>query len=348
MLRRLWVLPVKAIQRLEMAVASLIALGRRRGSYIVDRRVGADDGEPIDGAVIGALLTGNVCIFAHLDRRGEVHDYVLHYLECLRDAGFKIVFVSNTTNLRPLAMADVSALAQLVLLRKNAGGYFGAYKDAIAAIGGLGDIDLLLLANDSLYGPFWGLSDIFRRMATLRGQFWALTDNWQRAYHLDSDFMLFGREAIGHPAFGRFWRGVRYVNSRSYEFRQYEVGLSQVLFRNGLRGGVLCSYRDLSRVVIDAVRNGALNSEKLDEWQEHLRDAYELVQKGKPFDISAYLWDYLVTQMSYPFIKRDLFQRNRVIAPYISHWHSIVARESDYDPDLIVRHLEATLKNRFT
>jgi lipopolysaccharide biosynthesis protein len=293
-------------------------------------------------------LTGKVCIFVHYDRRGEVHDYVLHYLECLRRAGFKIVFVSNAANLRGHAIADVSALAERVLLRRNVGGYFGAYKDGIAALGDLGEIDLLLLANDSLYGPFWGLSEIFGRLAALRGQFWALTDNWQRAYHLDTDFILFGREALSSPAFSQFWRGVRYVNSRNYEFRQYEVGLSQALLRAGLRGGVLCSYRDLSRVVTDAVRGGALNGDTLDERQEHLRDAYELVQKGRPFDISAYLWDYLISGMGYPFIKRELFERSRVIAPYISHWQGIVARESDYDTDLVVRHLEATLRNRFT
>jgi lipopolysaccharide biosynthesis protein len=188
----------------------------------------------------------------------------------------------------------------------------------------------------------------FGRIADLRGQFWSLTDNWQRAYHLDTDFLLFGREAIASAAFRRFWPKVRYVNSQGYTFRKYEVGLSQALLREGLRGGVLCSYRDLTRVVVDAVRNGALNSETLDERQKHLRDAYELVQKGEPFDISAYLWDYLISRMGYPFIKRELFQRSRVKAPYISHWQSIVARESDYDLDLIVRHLEATLKNRFT
>jgi lipopolysaccharide biosynthesis protein len=343
MLRRLWRLAVKAVQRLEMALASLIALGRRRASYVADRRNGTDGDGPMDEA-----LTGKVCVFAHYDRRGEVYGYVLHYLECLRRAGFKIVFVSNSANLRESAIADVSALADRVLVRRNMGGYFGAYKEGIAALGDLANIDLLLLANDSLYGPFWGLSETFARMTALRGQFWALTDNWQRAYHLDTDFILFGREALASPAFSQFWLGVRYVNSRNYEFRQYEVGLSQALLRAGLRGGVLCSYRDMSRIVIDAVRGGALNGERLDERQEHLRDAYELVQKGRPFDISAYLWDYLISRMGYPFIKRELFERSRVIAPYISHWQGVVARESDYDTDLVVRHLEATLKNRFT
>ncbi len=343
MLRRFWRFAVKLGQRIQMEAASLVAGVRRRETYVVARRAEASEGWPNAG-----VATGKVCVFAHFDRRGEVHDYVLHYLDSLRRAGFAIVFVSNAVNLRPSAIADVSTRAALVLSRKNMGGYFGAYKDAIAAIGDLSGIDQLLLANDRLYGPLWGLSDVLARIVALRGQFWGLTDSWQRAYHLEPDFLLFGSAAISNPAFGQFWRGVRYVNSKSYEFRHYEVGLSQALLRAGLRGGVLCSYRDMSRVVVDAVRNGALSGDRLDERQRHLSDAYELVQKGTPFDLSAYLWDYLITRMGYPFIKRAHFERDRIKAPYISHWQSIVTRESDYDSDLIVRHLESTLKNRFT
>jgi lipopolysaccharide biosynthesis protein len=324
-----------------------LALGRRRPSYVssrLDRAAPAPDMQPASGAP----WTGKLCIFAHHDRGGEVHDYVLHHLGCLRAAGFDIVFVSNCTALNPASVTDVAALARLVLTRRNVGGYFGAYKDALTAVGDLNGVDRLLLANDSLYGPFWALDGVLARMDGLRGQFWSLTDNWQRAYHLEPDFIIFGREAIAAPAFAQFWRGVRYVNSRSYQFRHYEVGLSQALLRAGLRGGVLCSYRDMSRIVIDAVRAGALSGDKLDERQAHLRDAYGLVQSGKPFDLSAYLWDYMIARMGYPYIKRAHFLRRGLPAPYISHWQAVVARESGYDTDLIVRHLEATLRNRFT
>jgi lipopolysaccharide biosynthesis protein len=339
MLRRIWRVAIKAIQRLEMAAAWLVSLFQQRQTYVVERLPGRDDG----------VLTGKVCVFAHFDRKGEIHDYVLYYLKDLRRAGFKIVFVSNAS--RPIrhGVAEVSGLADRVLRRKNIGGYFGAYKDGIAAIEDLSKVDLLLLANDSLYGPLSSLGDVFRRISGLRGQFWSLTDSWERAYHLDTDFILFGREAIASPAFKSFWAKLRYINSKNYVFRQYEVGLSQSLIKGGLRGSALCSYRDASRAVIDAVRAGALQEEaKDDERQYHLRIVYKLIQKGQPFNISAYLWDYLITAMGYPFIKSDLFQRSTVKAPYISYWQRIVSQESGYDPDLIVRHLEATLKSRFT
>jgi lipopolysaccharide biosynthesis protein len=42
----------------------------------------------------------------------------------------------------------------LILRRKNVGYDFGGFKDAIARIPDLGRLDSLLLANDSVYGPF--------------------------------------------------------------------------------------------------------------------------------------------------------------------------------------------------
>jgi lipopolysaccharide biosynthesis protein len=339
MRRKLLRFAVKAAQRLQMSAASLAAFFRRRGTYVVERIAGADAG-PIDG---------RVCVFAHYDRKGFVHDYVLHYLAALRSAGFRIVFVTNSPGLSPSEVDKLKPLTHAILRRKNVGRFFGAYKDGIAAIDDLGAVDLLLLADDSLYGPFSPLGATIRRVTALPGQFWSLTDSWDRAYHLDTDFLLFSREAIASEAFRTFFSRLRYVNSKYYVFRHYEVGLSQALIRAGLRGSALCSYRDMSRAVVEAVRGGALSEEIPDDDRKaHLNAVYELIQKGKPFNLDAYLWDYLITAMGYPFIKSELFERRGVNAPYISHWQRIVTQESSYDPDLIVRHLETTLRNRFT
>jgi lipopolysaccharide biosynthesis protein len=51
--------------------------------------------------------------------------------------------------------------------------------------------------------------------------------------------------------------------------------------------------------------------------------------------------------MGYPFIKRDLLQKNPVSIPYLARWPEVIGSVSDYDTDLIVRHLETSLKNRF-
>ena len=60
--------------------ARAVSLFTPQGSQIVERRAGA---QSLEGAK-------KVAIFLHYDRRGTVHDYVLHYLMALRRIGYEI------------------------------------------------------------------------------------------------------------------------------------------------------------------------------------------------------------------------------------------------------------------
>jgi lipopolysaccharide biosynthesis protein len=325
-------------KRLVGEVRGLLSLLRRRKNYIAERWPGLDDRD----------ITGRVCIFVHFDRRGEVHDFVVHYLKELKAAGFTTIFVSNAPKLKPAGLRKIEPLAKMIVRRDNLGYDFGAYKDGISLIPDLGKIDLLLLANDSVYGPFWPLSSLLSRADRSRSQFWGLTDCWDRAYHLQSYFLLFGQEAINSEAFRKFWRKIRYVNSKSYIIRKYEVGLSQTMAKAGLRGTAFFTSRAASRAVIETVRKGSLKDEDLDDTSKrYLTMLHRSLEEGAPLNMSHYLWDYLIVEMGYPFIKRDLLQKNPVSIPYLARWPEVIGSVSDYDTDLIVRHLETSLKNRF-
>jgi len=328
---------IAAGRRLISELRGLAGLLRRRTNFIEERWTGINDGQ----------LDGKVCVFVHFDRKGEVHDFVMHYLRALRLAGFSIVFVSNAPKLKPAALQKVKSLSSLILRRANIGYDFGGYKDGISAIPNLEKLEMLLLANDSVYGPFTSLAAILERTRTTRAQFWGLTDCWDKAYHLQSYFLLFGPEVLNHEAFQSFWRKVRYVNSKSYVIRKYEVGLSQNLTQAGLRGAAFFSSREASHAVTNAVRNGALADEAMDgQRKRYLAMLNEALERGAPLNVSHYLWDYLIVKMGYPFIKRELLQKNPVFIPHLAHWQEVIGSVSDYDTDLIVRHLEVTLRNR--
>jgi lipopolysaccharide biosynthesis protein len=319
------------------AIRVLRGLMRRRADYVEQRWDGAPDG----------ALDGKVCVFVHFDRRGRIHEYVLYYLRSLRAAGFKVVFVSNAPTLDPAGLAQVLGIAQLALRRANVGYDFGAYKDGLSAIPDLAAVDLLLLANDSVYGPFSPIADILARADPARAQFWGLTDSWESSYHLQSYFLLFGRAAAGHPAFAAFWRGVRYVNAKSYVIRKYEVGLSERLMQAGLRGAALFSAREVSRVLFDAVDAGALKDPALDEDSRlYLERMHGVVERGATLNISHFFWDRLIVELGCPFLKRELLEKNPVAVPYVSRWQEVIGQVSDYDTDLIVRHLELALRDR--
>src|SRR5579863_2204765 len=158
--------------------AALIASCRRDQHYIVEQHNG-------DRELAGAK---RVAIFVHYNRRGHVHDYVLYYLRSLRRAGFELVFVSNSPSLSAGARAALQPLCALVMRRRNIGYDFGAYRDGIRAIGGVAELDELLLANDSVYGPFEDLSTVLARCDPARAALWGMTDNWFRHFHLQSYF----------------------------------------------------------------------------------------------------------------------------------------------------------------
>lgn len=315
----------------------LRGLLRFRSNYIQAQWPGADDGP----------LEGKVCVFVHYDRRGKVHDYVLFYLKALAKAGFKIVFVTNAPKLDPTGLDAVRRVAHRVLRRANVGYDFGAYKDGISMIPDLARLDFLLLANDSVYGPFSSIDQLMAKADPGRAQFWGLTDSWEESYHLQSYFLLFGRAALGNPAFRAFWRRVRYVNSKPYVIRNYELGLSRALMKAGLRGGALFSAREASRLVMDEVNAGGLVDPGVDRFsRKYLKRIHGVVEGGVALNISHFLWDRLIVKMGCPFLKRELLEKNPVAVPYVSRWPDIIRQVSDYDTDLIVRHLEFSLRDR--
>lgn len=336
----------RAVQFLWRSAISRIqwlrGLLRRRQHYIEEQWTGLQGTGIQDGPI-----DGKVCVFVHFDRRGVVHDFVLFYLRSLKDAGFKIVFVSNAAKLDQAGLESVRSLAHRVLRRTNVGYDFGAYKDGISVIPDLGALEFLLLANDSVYGPFSPIADLLARADSRRAQFWSLTDSWELTYHLQSYFLLFGHETLGHQAFRKFWRGVRYINAKSYVIRHYEVGLSKALMRAGLRGAALFSAREASRMVVDQVGVGALSDPAVDKTSKtYLDRMHDVVASGGALNISHFFWDRLIMQMGCPFLKRELIEKNPVAAPYVGRWQEVIGGVSDYDTDLIVRHLELTLKNR--
>jgi lipopolysaccharide biosynthesis protein len=315
----------------------LRGLLRRRPHYIEERWQGVPEG----------AIDGKVCVFVHFDRKGMVHDYVLFYLEALRAAGFKIVFVTNSARLDPDGLLKLRLLAHLVLRRSNVGYDFGAYKDAIAMIPDMNSLDMLLLANDSVYGPFSPIADLLSGLDQTRAQFWGLTDSWESAYHLQSYFLLFSGAALRNPAFGQFWRSVRYINAKRYVIRHYELGLSRQLMKAGLRGAALFSMRAASRGLIDEVDAGALDDPTLDhDSKDYLKRMHAVVERGVTLNISHFFWDRLILKMGCPFLKRELLEKNPVAVPYVSRWQEVIGAASDYDTDLITRHLEMTMRNR--
>jgi len=328
-------------------VAVAIALCRWRADYIVERQSG-------ERSLAGAK---RVAIFVHYDRRGRVHDYVLHYLNSLRAVGFELVFVSNAPLLSAESYAKLRPLCALILRRKNIGYDFAAYKDSIAALGNVAELDELLLVNDSVYGPFGDLAPILSRCDPRRAVVWGMTDCWFRRFHLQSYFLLFKQPALASEAFARFWNKVLYVQSKGWIIEKYEIGLTQAMTRSNLRCAAIYPYRRVAEVLGAAVASlqeppeDEAEDEKprnvvLKEHQKFAVSMADAIERGSPLNSTHHLWDVLLTEFGCPFLKRELLELNPLGIPSLQRWESLLRGAFDYDTDLILRHLEVQARNR--
>lgn len=288
-----------------------------------------------------------VAVFVHFDRSGTVHDYVDYHLRLLTNVGYAVVFVSNAPALSPDTIEGLKPRCSLIIRRENVGYDFGAYKEGIAAIPDLSVIDDLLLANDSVYGPFHHPAHILEKMSADSADLWGATDSWEFSFHLQSYYLRFHRAAVQSAAFAKFWSSVRYVQSKTWVVRRYEIGLTQALARAGLRCRAAYPYRQAAAALVETMLESGKAVEALDPVRkEFLLQLFRYVDTGVPLNGTHFFWDYMIARMGFPFIKRDLLQKNPARIPLVSYWERVVREASDYDTDLILHHLERSLKNR--
>jgi lipopolysaccharide biosynthesis protein len=59
---------------------------------------------------------------------------------------------------------------------------------------------MVLLVNDSIYGPLAPLEPILARIDLEAADLWGATESWQTRYHLQSFFLAAGRTVLTSPA----------------------------------------------------------------------------------------------------------------------------------------------------
>jgi len=298
-------------------------------------------------AVYGTLPSEarQLCVFAHYDPRGSVASYVLRHLEELRSAGFALVCVSNSEELSPPALEALESRCDLIIVRRNVGWDFGAYRHGILFVADrIGQLDSVLLVNDSTYGPLLPIKDVLSAQSPDVADVWGITDCWLHRYHLQSYYLLFHTRALRDSVFIRFWQEMPVMKYRHAIVRYLEVGLTQRLLRAGLRCRPLVAYSELvsEYLVKDDVNTCATVSQDLGgkgtlyakACKDYRDRAIRQVLKGKPLNPTHWFWRELLEHGS-PYIKRTLFRNNVTQNPDLKYWRPVIGAMSKYDVGLI-------------
>jgi len=240
-------------------------------------------------------------VFSHFDAHNKIGSDVRFYLQSLSRFS-DIVFVSTAEALSEETLRSIEPFCREIIVKKNIGYDFGAWKSGLDHIGkALDSYAHLILCNDSVYGPMFDLKEVFEKMRS--HHIWAMTDNHEIEYHLQSYFMVYSKTAFTHPVFTTFWEKFKIYENKQALIENNEIGFSQQMMETGL------GYA-----------------------------AYYSVRNKHYVNVLQYYWDVLIEEYRFPFIKKEVLKRNPLHLS-IEHWEEVVSQYSDYDPALIKENL---------
>ncbi len=300
-----------------------------------------------------AMLGSKIVLFMHFDGNGAVRSQLLDYMRELQENGRSVVFVTNAGQLQPRAMAALQAICSAVIVRRNIGYDFGAWRDAIDFLGlPRTETEEIIFANDSVFGPLAPLGDILRRLDYTKADIWGLTESWQLRYHLQSFFLAFGPAALRSEAFRDFWDSVRPVPVKSFIVHAYEVGVTQAMVKGGLRCAALWSYEGLMRAanseglekLLVAEENEFRRNDPIHITRKlHVLRIRDGVARRVALNPTSDLWRQLLLS-GFPFIKRELLRDNPTRVEDVGDWVAVVRDELGADPEPILADLRTMLK----
>lgn len=252
-----------------------------------------------------------VCVFAHYDRDNIIDDYVIYYLNALKDVAETIIFVSDC-DLEQKETAKLNGIADYIIAQKHGEYDFGSYKRGflLAKDKGL-EFDELIFANDSVYGPFYPLKPIFEKMEKKKCDWWGMTKNsygmkeqklvykpkWEP--HIQSYFIVFSKKVFTNDVFEAFMLKIKHENKKEDIITKYEVGLSKYLNKNGFK----------SSVYIDRY------------WFVH--------------NCMSVKWDEMIKKYNFPFLKTTIIKNGFYFMGEVIGWEDVIRNSSAYPIELI-------------
>jgi rhamnosyltransferase len=281
-------------------------------------------------------------VFAHFDRDNIVDDYVVYYMRSLREVCNYLVFVTTST-LPENEISKVNGICDKIVSRENVGYDFMSYKAGLQHVQD-GDYSEVVCCNDSVYGPLFPLSAMFREMQKEDCEFWGITKSYEKGYHIQSYFLVFREAVLKSRCFKEFWDRVTVRNAKQEIIDDYEVGLSQFLIGNGFKARAYSIYRPSSLELVEiklrrlTLRKLVSSIPLIKQRKEQVVAMFDSGQRGK-LNPTHFFWRQLIKKEHMPFVKVELLRDNPMNMG-IADYDTFIKSLSDYDTGYIKKHLE--------
>jgi hypothetical protein len=70
------------------------------------------------------------------------------------------------------------------------------------------------------------------------------------------------------------------------------------------------------------------------------------VNSGVSLNLTHYFWEYLITSLGFPFLKRELIERNPVGIAFVINWRNALRQSTNFPLELIDEYLQTAARNR--
>ena len=178
-----------------------------------------------------------LCIYLTYDGQGIVDEYIGYMLRELKTCVSQLVVVSN--QMKIIKGQDIlENYADQIFYRENIGLDAGGFKDALCDYIGwdkVREYDELVLVNDSCFGPFRPLTEIFDEMDERKADFWGLLkhghslaeDGKETPEHIQSFFLVIRSRLLNDADFQEYWEEIPYYNTFNDVVDSHEVVFTQ-------------------------------------------------------------------------------------------------------------------------
>lgn len=270
-----------------------------------------------------------IAMYVIYDPDGKLDGYRKYYLQELRKVVDHIVAIVSGT-LTPESRKELEKLADEILVRENKGLLAGSWVDGIQFIGWdtLAKYDELLMLNDSFFGPFYPLSDMFQKMEESDADFYGAFQNFEdknitdffghklKHGHVRGSicyFYIIKERLLHSPEFKKYWSKMPeihedsdtyffaelnfwdYVKDAGFKIDSYQNDSLKGYFFDNLTHNMVKLVRD-NKIPFARVRPFGTNMKDqslLINYGKDPRQTLEYVDKHTNYDVNL-IWDFLL------------------------------------------------------
>jgi len=207
-------------------------------SLVVRRRYAKRRSSPLPlalrlevGSQVPTRLT-RVAVVAHWSDRQEVSKSLRSLVAALADMDYHVIVSSAAEVGGPLVWPGGLPERVTVYRRENAGYDFGSWSSVLRAHSQVRSAPFVLLANDSLVGPFASIKPLIESFERSTTPIWGGVRSHQFLPHLQSYLVGYrGGNILRRGPIARFWKRVAVQPTKTDVIWKYELGLPRVLAR---------------------------------------------------------------------------------------------------------------------